>query len=140
MRSSYGGLTPPQNHTLHALSPSKPIRVVLFVFPADFIPSSVATRCITFLYHELDGTDNRPSLASMDFSAAAKTVKGSASGKGHGFRGRYRLIVASNRDEYLDRATAPIHFWKDADQNLLAGTYGDTYLDPVHCYNIVVPP
>ena len=57
----------------------------------------------------------------MDFSAAGKTVKGSPSGKGHGFRGRYRLIVASNRDEYLDRATAPIHFWKDANQNLLAG-------------------
>eukprot|EP00903_Cladosiphon_okamuranus_P008969 g8581.t1 len=57
----------------------------------------------------------------MDFSAAGKSVKGSASGKGHGFRGRYRLIVASNRDEYLDRETHPVHFWKDANQNLLAG-------------------
>ncbi|CAM9841980.1 unnamed protein product [Ectocarpus fasciculatus] len=55
----------------------------------------------------------------MDFSAAGKAAAGN--GEGRGIRGRYKLIVASNRDEDLDRRTAPIHFWKDAGSNLLAG-------------------
>jgi uncharacterized protein with NRDE domain len=33
---------------------------------------------------------------------------------------RYRLILGANRDEYLDRATAPARFWSDA-PHLLAG-------------------
>lgn len=72
----------------------------------------------------------------MDFSAAGKSVKssGGGGGKGHGFRGRYRLIVASNRDEYLDRATTPIHYWEDANQNLLAGVQMNC-LDPPERYN-----
>ncbi|MEH7384632.1 NRDE family protein [Bacillus sp. JJ1521] len=32
----------------------------------------------------------------------------------------YKLIVAANRDEFLKRRTAPIHFWED-EPNLLAG-------------------
>ncbi|MCC3356388.1 NRDE family protein [Bacillus sp. REN16] len=32
----------------------------------------------------------------------------------------YKLIVAANRDEFLQRPTAPIHFWED-EPNLLAG-------------------
>lgn len=55
----------------------------------------------------------------MDFSAAGKAAAGN--GEGRGIRGRYKLIVASNRDEDLGRPTAPIHFWKDAGSNLLAG-------------------
>lgn len=74
-------------------------------------------RCILFLYHALGEQENEhngPTLASMDFSAAGKK----ASGRG---KGRYKLIVASNRDEDLDRSATPIHFWKDADSNILAG-------------------
>ena len=33
---------------------------------------------------------------------------------------RYELVVAANRDEYYDRATAPLAFWDDA-PNILAG-------------------
>ncbi|CAB1108073.1 unnamed protein product [Ectocarpus sp. CCAP 1310/34] len=57
----------------------------------------------------------------MDFSAEGNAAAGN--GEGRGIRGRYKLIVASNRDEDLGRPTAPIHFWKDAGSNLLAGEY-----------------
>ena len=33
---------------------------------------------------------------------------------------RFTLILAANRDEFLDRPTEPAHFWKDA-PNMLAG-------------------
>ncbi|HMC96436.1 MAG TPA: NRDE family protein, partial [Flavobacteriales bacterium] len=33
---------------------------------------------------------------------------------------RYPLIVAANRDEFLDRPALPAHFWKDA-PHILAG-------------------
>ncbi|CAM9571362.1 unnamed protein product [Ectocarpus sp. 12 AP-2014] len=79
--------------------------------------------CILFLYHalgkEAGHDDDAPPLASMDFSAAGKAAVGN--GEGRGIRGRYKLIVASNRDEDLGRPTTPIHFWKDAGSNLLAG-------------------
>lgn len=73
------------------------------------------------MYHALgeqtNDDDHGPTtLASMDFSAAGKK---NASGRG---KGRYKLIVASNRDEDLDRSATPIHFWEDANFNLLAGT------------------
>ncbi|CAM9335044.1 unnamed protein product [Pylaiella littoralis] len=73
--------------------------------------------CILFLYHTLAeqaNDDDAPTLASMDFSAAGKNASGRV-------KGRYKLIVASNRDEDLDRPAAPIHFWKDAGFNVLAG-------------------
>ncbi|CAM9163147.1 unnamed protein product, partial [Ectocarpus sp. 4 AP-2014] len=79
--------------------------------------------CILFLYHalgkEAGHDDDAPPLASMDFSAAGKAAAGIDEGRG--IRGRYKLIVASNRDEDLGRPTAPMHFWKDAGSNLLAG-------------------
>lgn len=76
-------------------------------------------RCILFIYHALgESRNDDPPLASMDFSAAGKSAAGR--GRGQGIRG-YKLIVASNRDEYLDRATSPIHFWEDANSSLLAG-------------------
>ena len=25
----------------------------------------------------------------------------------------YRLVIASNRDEFYDRDTAPVHYWSD---------------------------
>lgn len=90
-------------------------------------PTFIA-RCITFLYHALgeEAADDGPTLASMDFSASGKSISsgsgsGGGGGKGYGVRGRYKLIVASNRDEFLGRPTAPIHFWEDANSNLLAG-------------------
>jgi len=33
---------------------------------------------------------------------------------------RYKFIAAANRDEYIDRPTAPAAFW-DHDSNILAG-------------------
>ena len=33
---------------------------------------------------------------------------------------RYELVLAANRDEYYDRATAPLGFWDDA-PDILAG-------------------
>lgn len=92
---------------------------------STFFPITIA-RCITFLYHALgeEAADDGPTLASMDFSASGKSISsgsGRGGGKGYGVRGRYKLIVASNRDEFLGRPTAPIHFWEDANSNLLAG-------------------
>eukprot|EP00904_Undaria_pinnatifida_P012377 jgi/Undpi1/826/HiC_scaffold_10.g04290.m1 len=57
-------------------------------------------RCIVFLYHALGGDSD-------------KAV--------NGIRRRYKLIVASNRDEFLDRATAPLDFWTGTESNILAG-------------------
>ncbi|CAM9997249.1 unnamed protein product, partial [Discosporangium mesarthrocarpum] len=63
-------------------------------------------RCILFFYHSL-GT--------------SPVVNGLSKGAG-GLRGRYRIILASNRDEWLDRPTSPMHFWDDDGQpDILAG-------------------
>ncbi|XP_075256646.1 transport and Golgi organization 2 homolog isoform X2 [Convolutriloba macropyga] len=35
---------------------------------------------------------------------------------------RYKLIVAANRDEFLDREAEPLHFWNDTDSDIVAGT------------------
>lgn len=43
---------------------------------------------------------------------------------------RYRLILATNRDEYYQRPTAPAHFWEEA-QQIFAGrdlVHGGTWL------------
>jgi len=34
--------------------------------------------------------------------------------------GGYRLIIASNRDEYYNRPTLPAHYWSE-DQNIIGG-------------------
>ncbi|CAN0466584.1 unnamed protein product [Ascophyllum nodosum] len=79
--------------------------------------------CILFLYHALGdppGGQPEPSTSSL-FDNKSRT----------GIGGRYKLIVASNRDEWLDRPSAPIHFWKETKSNLLAGrdlTAGGTWL------------
>ena len=44
---------------------------------------------------------------------------------------RFKLIVASNRDEFLDREADPLHFWNDAECDIVAGTdkkQGGTWL------------
>ncbi|CAN0091106.1 unnamed protein product, partial [Laminaria digitata] len=64
--------------------------------------------CILFLYHAL-GEDPAEGRNSTRHGAVS------------GLRGRYKLIVASNRDEFRDRASAPIHFWTDAGSDILAG-------------------
>jgi uncharacterized protein with NRDE domain len=38
----------------------------------------------------------------------------------YGFTSGYKLIVIANRDEFLDRATEPAHFWTEH-PNILAG-------------------
>jgi len=32
----------------------------------------------------------------------------------------YRLVIASNRDEYYDRSTLPANYWAE-DQNIIGG-------------------
>jgi len=34
---------------------------------------------------------------------------------------KYKLIVAANRDEYLDRKAVPLHFWTDSPEEVVAG-------------------
>ena len=34
---------------------------------------------------------------------------------------RYKLILAANRDEYLDRASEPLQFWNDAECDTVGG-------------------
>ena len=66
-------------------------------------------RCILFLYHALGGDP-----AEGRSSTRHEAVSGL-------FRGRYKLIVASNRDEFQDRPSTPMHFWTDAGSYILAG-------------------
>lgn len=78
------------------------INSIVVRFASAYIYADYPNRCILFLYHALGG------------DSAEEAVVG-------GLGGRYKLTVASNRDELLDRATAPIHFWADAESDILAG-------------------
>jgi hypothetical protein len=53
-------------------------------------------------------------------SIACKTILMCVIFISYGFTVGYKLIVLANRDEFLDRATEPAHFWKEH-PNILAG-------------------
>ena len=78
------------------------------------------SRCIIFLYHALGG-DPAEGRNSTRHEALS------------GLGGRYKLIVASNRDELQDRASAPLHFWQDAGSDILAGVISMYYLVCISC-------
>lgn len=75
------------------------------------------SRCIVFLYHALGGDPAEAPRLPWSSTFENSTSRGAV----RGINGRYKLIVASNRDEFTDRATAPIHFWTDAGSDILAG-------------------
>lgn len=81
------------------------------IFDTDEPPFFIF-RCILFLYHALDSQDGADEPLSLAFRPG-KAAKG--------LGGRYKLIIASNRDEFMDRRTEGMHFWSDKGSNVLAG-------------------
>ena len=49
----------------------------------------------------------------------------------------YKLIIASNRDEFYDRLTIPAQFWSGTASHLIAGGWGFVWYKVVHVFNIL---
>lgn len=64
------------------------------------------------MYHALGAEDDPSEPPSLTFRPG-KAAKG--------LGGRYKLIVAANRDEFLVRPSMPMHFWEGEGVNILAG-------------------
>lgn len=97
-------------------------------------------RCLLFLYHALEHPDDGNALeekldlnyqphrstTSRSGTTTTTTSGGSSGGVKNGgpLGKRYKLIVASNRDEDMDRPTAAMHFWEEGgSSNVLAGEF-----------------
>lgn len=93
-------------------------------------------RCLLFLYHALEHPDDgnasgekldlnyQPHRSTTSTSSTITSSGGGGSGKNERPIGkRYKLIVASNRDEVLDRPTAAMSFWEEGASNILAGEF-----------------
>lgn len=90
-----------------------------------FFGANTPRRCILFLCHALgdpaEGTVGPPP-PDLPFDSNKQSTK-HPTVVNRGVAGKYRLIVASNRDEDLGRPTEPLHFWADTKSNLLAGKF-----------------